>query len=113
MGILMVGAYITGILSIAIGLLWTPVPKELGFYRFLATLNPMFVGLNPAFHHGIPWGYTWEEWYADQDRLVGKMALVTGANSGIGYDLVEALAILVLGDVAEEVVADGVFVPGI
>jgi len=46
-------------------------------------------GFTPAFHYGIPWGFT-KEALAALD-LTGQTAIVTGANAGIGYALSEYL----------------------
>jgi len=47
------------------------------------------VGMVPANHYGIPWGFTYED-LAQQD-LSGQTAIVTGANAGLGYALTEHL----------------------
>jgi len=40
-----------------------------------------------------PWGYTFEDYYGrDCKNLQGQNALVTGANSGIGFEISKALA---------------------
>eukprot|EP00756_Hemistasia_phaeocysticola_P019544 Hpha_TRINITY_DN15669_c3_g1::TRINITY_DN15669_c3_g1_i12::g.99848::m.99848 len=47
---------------------------------YLLDRGPIF-GLTPAQHRGKKWGFTFEE----MPDLTGKVALVTGANSGLGY----------------------------
>jgi NAD(P)-dependent dehydrogenase (short-subunit alcohol dehydrogenase family) len=91
---------IVAAVAIIIGLLLSPVPTHLGFYRWLATrnpanrkrnhANPMLVGISPAANYDIPWGYTFEQLH--QHNLTGQNALVTGANSGLGYEVSLALA---------------------
>ncbi len=71
----------------------SPIPTKIGFYRFLASKRPDLVGLSPAFHHGVEWQYTFDELYdKDCPKLVGQNALITGANSGVGYETAKALA---------------------
>lgn len=84
---------IVALVAIVVGLLLSSVPTHLGFYRWLATrnpANPMFVGFSPATNYDVPWGYTFEQLY--QHDLTGQNALVTGANSGLGYEVSLALA---------------------
>ena len=69
-----------GALAVFIGLLFSPVPRSLGFYRWYATHNPQYVGMTPAFMLDREWGYTFEELYSND--LTGHNAIVTGANSG-------------------------------
>ncbi len=79
--------------AIIIGLFLSPIPQNIGFYRFLATHNVNLIGLGPAFVHGIPWSYTFDELYNScSSQISGQNALVTGANSGVGYETAKALA---------------------
>ena len=54
------------------------------------------IGLNPAFHYGINWKYTFEELYENCHHptigISSHTALITGGNSGIGYQTARALA---------------------
>jgi len=50
----------------------------------------MLVGFSPAMNYDVPWGYTFEQ--LCQHDLTGQNALVTGANSGLGYEVSLALA---------------------
>ena len=84
---------IVAVVAIIVGLLLSPLPTHLGFYRWLATRNPknpMLVGFSPAMNYDVPWGYTFEQ--LCQHDLTGQNALVTGANSGLGYEVSLALA---------------------
>ena len=79
-----------------IGLLLTPYPKTWGWYKWHAQLYwyPMFVGLSPAHYHGEEWKFTLEQLQQQQmvnTNLKGQHALVTGANSGIGYSIAKGL----------------------
>lgn len=76
-------------ISIGVGLLFSPIPGNLGLYRWIASKNPAFIGLSPAFHRGVAWKYTFEELY--RNELKGQTAVVTGANSGMGYETSLAL----------------------
>lgn len=78
--------------SIIIGIFLSRIPKKLGFYRWVTTLDPSAIGLTPAHHYGIPWGYTLEEYYDNCSAIKGQNALVTGGNSGIGFAIANALA---------------------
>lgn len=75
-----------------VGIIISPLPKNVGLYRFLASRNPALIGLTPAFHHGTEWEYTFERLYKDCAKLSGQNALVTGANSGVGFETAKALA---------------------
>jgi len=84
----------------------SPYPTRLGFYRFILSSDAANVGLIPAyFPNGeAEWGYTLDDLYGDggntdeasakeyRNRLWGQTALVTGANSGVGFDTALALA---------------------
>lgn len=78
--------------AILVGIIISPLPTNLGLYRFLASRDPALIGLTPAFHHGIEWEYTFEQLYKDCTKLSGQNALVTGANSGVGFETAKALA---------------------
>jgi retinol dehydrogenase 14 len=82
--------YLVAILAILVGIvLFTPIPKQLGLYRFHATIDPSFVGFSPAHLYNIPYGFTINDLYSL--NLTGQTAIVTGANSGIGYAISQAL----------------------
>ena len=76
----------------------TPIPKHLGLYQYLFSFHPAFVGLYPwTISNEDQWGFTSKELYNDdnnqnQNNLHGQTAIVTGANSGIGYEISLALA---------------------
>jgi WW domain-containing oxidoreductase len=79
-------------IAIFVGIVMSPIPTKVGFYRFIASKSPQLVGLTPAFHHGIEWKYTFERLYENCSKIQGQTALVTGANSGVGYETAKALA---------------------
>ena len=76
----------------------TPIPKHLGLYQYLFSFHPAFVGLYPwTISNEDQWGFSFKELYNDdnnqnQSNLHGQTAIVTGANSGIGYEISLALA---------------------
>ena len=80
------------IFSSLIGVFLSPIPRNLGFYSYIAKLFPCFVGLSPAFHYGIEWNYTYDELYKTCPRIQGQRAIVTGANSGVGFETCKVLA---------------------
>jgi len=88
--LLTVSATLVGALAVFIGLLLSPIPRNLGFYKWYTSRNPTTIGLTPAFMLSDEWGYTFEELYASD--LTGQNALVTGSNSGVGYETSLALA---------------------
>jgi len=114
--------------AIFIGIIWSPIPKQIGFYQWLfEKLDPALVGCLPCSITTLnDWGYTFDELYnsniptstnsntadhtaavnggekekeneAYKNRLWGQTALVTGANSGTGYEISLALARLGVG----------------
>ncbi|CAB9513279.1 Short-chain dehydrogenase TIC 32, chloroplastic [Seminavis robusta] len=87
----MLVAVVVALIAAVVGIFgYTSIPTELGLYSALASFHPPSVGLTPALTYGIPWGFTWDEFY--QQNLTGQTAMVTGANSGIGLDLASSLA---------------------
>ena len=83
---------IVAFLAIGAGVLISPIPKNLGLYTYIASKVPALVGLTPAFHHGIEWNYTFDKLYNTCTDIQGQNALITGANSGVGYETAKALA---------------------
>ena len=76
-------------------LFFSSIPKKVGLYRWIAEKHIRFlIGFTPAFQNGIPWKYTFEELYQSSEvpPLAGQRAIVTGSNSGIGYQAALALA---------------------
>lgn len=89
--VLTAGAALAAVLAVLVGLLFTPIPSNLGLYKWLASRQPNLVGLTPAFmDKSEPWGYTFDELYSND--LSGQKALVTGGNSGVGFETALALA---------------------
>ena len=88
--VLATGSEIAGIF---LGLLFSPLPTRVGFYRWIASIKPNYIGLFPEFHHGVEWGWSFEELY--RANLTGQKAFVTGANSGLGFET--SLALVRLG----------------
>mmetsp|Transcript_55301 Transcript_55301/g.134320 ORF Transcript_55301/g.134320 Transcript_55301/m.134320 type:complete len:172 (+) Transcript_55301:374-889(+) len=89
--------------------LWTTTTttvRTFGFvFRWIQQLDPAMVGLFPIFvhssyhyHHHIEdnsktWGYTLHELRTTGcHQIRGQTAVVTGANSGIGYEIAKELA---------------------
>ncbi len=83
---------VIAIFAVGLGLFLTPIPMKLGFYRWMTTKDPAAIGLTPAHHYGIPWGYTFQDYYSHCDEIRGQRALVTGSNSGIGFAVARSLA---------------------
>lgn len=82
-------AVLVGIVSIIAGLLVSGTLARLGLFRALGRAWPRFIGLTPAFASS-PWAFT----HADVAALdlSGQYALITGANSGVGFETAMALA---------------------
>jgi len=93
---------------VLIGVFLSPLPKRLGFWKSVFhRSDPALIGILPC---SVPseadWGFTFDDLYGDggfekgdekvveryQNRLRGQTALVTGANSGTGYEVSLALA---------------------
>jgi NAD(P)-dependent dehydrogenase (short-subunit alcohol dehydrogenase family) len=73
------------LLAVLVWLFVTGVPRQFGFYTWLASISPdaRFVGMSPAFNDGIAWNFDYTQLAAID--LTGQRALVTGANSGLGF----------------------------
>lgn len=81
-----------GGIAILVGLILSPIPRNFGLYRWIASKDATWIGFTPAFlDKQKPWGYTFDELELVH-RLTGQNALVTGANSGIGYEIALGLA---------------------
>jgi NAD(P)-dependent dehydrogenase (short-subunit alcohol dehydrogenase family) len=48
--------------------------------------------MTPAFHYGLEWGYTFDDFEKDCNLIRGQTALITGANSGTGFAIAKNLA---------------------
>lgn len=93
------------ILPVLFAFLLTPFPRKLGLYESISHIHPFLPGLLPfLISSEEQWGFTFQELYGDggysdiaakkkyRNRLWGQTAIVTGANSGIGYEISLALA---------------------
>ena len=86
------GAFIAAIIAIAIGLLLSPLSKQYPLFHWILHLDDSLVGLLPAVTPTSNyWGYTFEK--LQNVDLRGQVALVTGANSGIGFSISKALSL--------------------
>jgi len=78
-GCLCISALLTAALAVFVGML------HAGRLRFMAPymvlLGPVSIGMTPAVWGDKPWHYE----YTSLPRLDGKIAIVTGANSGVGF----------------------------
>ncbi|KAL7520385.1 hypothetical protein ACHAWX_005112 [Stephanocyclus meneghinianus] len=77
------------IVAIGVGLLFSPLSRKYALFQWLIYLIPPIIGLVPA-TTPLKWGYTFEQ--LQQVDLRGQVALVTGANSGIGFEISRALS---------------------
>ena len=84
-----VGAIVAAIAAIAIGLLLSPLSKQYPIFHWLIHLDDSLIGLLPAVTPKN-WGFTQEQ--LQTVDLRGQIALVTGANSGIGFEISKALS---------------------
>ncbi len=94
------------ILPVVFAFLMTPYPRRLGLYAFLFSFDVGSVGLMPAYYPRgeEQWAFNYQHLYGDggalneksakgfRNRLLGQTALVTGANSGVGFETALALA---------------------
>jgi len=75
---------IVGVSAALVGFFISPIPSNIGFYHWIGSVFPGLIGLCPILHQGIPWQYSYADLYGID--LAGQTALVTGANSGVGYE---------------------------
>ena len=88
--ILAYSAFLVALLMVSTALVFlTPIPTNLGFYRWVSEISPETVGLSRAYLHGVSWGYSFDDLH--KTNLTGQNAIVVGSNSGIGYEMTLAL----------------------
>lgn len=94
------------ILPVIFAFLMSPYPRQLGLYAFISSFDLGMVGLIPAYYPKgeAQWEFNFDDLYGDggasdetsakayRNRLWGQTALVTGANSGVGFETSLALA---------------------
>lgn len=80
--------------SVFVGFLLSPLSGKIGFHAWLARVDVRSTGLAPILHNGVEWGYDVGRLYAEgtERSLRGQTALITGANSGVGFETALALA---------------------
>src|SRR6056300_1618065 len=82
---------IAAIAAIIFGLLLSPLSRQYPIFTWLARFDDSLIGLIPSLSPPkTSWGYTPEQ--LQQVDLRGQIALVTGANSGIGLEISKALS---------------------
>ncbi|KAK1739923.1 retinol dehydrogenase-related protein [Skeletonema marinoi] len=84
------GALIAAIVALAIGLLQSPLSRQYPIFHWLVHLDHSLIGMLPAFTPTNSWRYTNEQ--LQTADLRGQVALITGANSGIGFEISKALS---------------------
>ena len=87
-----IGAALAAITAILIGILFNrPLATKTGIFRWTTKLSPALIGVIPALTPPRDeWGYTFE--HLSRADLRGQNAIVTGANSGIGFEVAKALS---------------------
>jgi WW domain-containing oxidoreductase len=83
------GSNTVQIILVVFLLLFSGIPSKLGLFRAIAERVPQTVGLTPAFSVGVEDGYSFLQ--LDDLDLSGQTALVTGGNSGVGYETAKYL----------------------
>jgi retinol dehydrogenase-12 len=82
---------IAAIAAIILGLLLSPLSRQYPIFTWLARFNDSLIGLIPSLSPPkTSWGYTPKQ--LQNVDLRGQIALVTGANSGIGFEISKALS---------------------
>jgi len=86
------GTFLAAIAALALGLLLSPLSKQYPIlFHWLTHLDDSFIGLLPALTPTKDsWRFTHEQ--LQTIDLRGQVALVTGANSGIGLEISKALS---------------------
>lgn len=87
-----ISALLTAIAALALGLLLSPLSKQYPIlFHWLTHIDDSFIGLLPALTPTkASWRFTHEQ--LQSIDLRGQVALVTGANSGIGLEISKALS---------------------
>lgn len=82
---------IAAIAAIILGLLLSPLSRQYPIFTWLARFDDSLIGLIPSLSPPQPsWGYTFDQ--LQHVDLRGQVALVTGGNSGIGFEISKALS---------------------
>lgn len=69
--------------AVALGLCASGIPRQLGFFTWIASQVPQLSGMSPAFTEGIEPRFDFLK--LSEIDLSGQTAVVTGANSGLGF----------------------------
>ncbi len=84
-----IGAILAAIAAIGVGLLVSPLSRQYPIFHWINFISSSHTRVLPVLAP-MPWGYTFEQ--LQQTDLAGQTALVTGANSGIGFEIARALS---------------------
>ena len=60
------------LVAILVGIIWSPIPKQIGFYPWLfETLDPALIGCLPCSMTALnDWGYTFDELYDSTQQTI-------------------------------------------